>query len=221
MNSKQTVESSTPEGEHDEFDVSVPAGDQPTSQPEHQPESDQNTGRAASPVPEALRELIRKEIERRFQSAKDRRWSQLERQYGELREHTEDQGQPLPHEDDEGPQLSPEDRVLEQAEALLTRLGLRGTPQAEALLEQREALEGRGGYLDAIDQVLEIILKRAVGIGAAAPSPAGVVAPSGGSIAKNDLGEQYQARKAEIRPGDVHNLTKLKREFREKGLNIF
>jgi hypothetical protein len=221
MNSKQTVESSTPEGENAEFRSSSPAGDQPTSPPERQPETDRSVGNGQSPIPAELRELISKEIDRRFQSAKDKRWAQLEKQYGKLIEHSQEQEHQLPHEDDGGPQLSPEARVLEQAEALLTRLGLRSNPQAEALLGQQDALKGPGGYLDLIDQVLEIILSQAVEAEQETPSPAGLIAPSGGMISKTDLGAVYQQRKAQIRPGDVNALTALKREFREKGLNIF
>jgi hypothetical protein len=43
----------------------------------------------------------------------------------------------------------------------------------------------------------------------------------GGSDAPSDLAEAYRRRKRQLRPGDINALTALKREFRQKGLDVF
>jgi hypothetical protein len=215
MESNQIVESSAPQPEDQEPSPSAAARVEPTSPPE------QETNPNQADFPAELLELIGREIDRRFQSAKDKRWAQLEKQYGDLRELSVQQELPLPQ-----PPASKEDsalteQVMERAEALLKRLGLRNTPEAAALLRDQESLEGPDGTLELVDRVLDLALRDIAAPKASAPSPAGVIAPGGGSPANPDLAAVYRQRRKQIRPGDVNALTALKREFREKGLNIF
>jgi hypothetical protein len=172
-------------------------------------------------IPPGLLELIGEEIDRRFQSAKDKRWAQLEKQYGDLHELSQQADPPLPQEpvSEQYPELT--EQLMERAEALLNKFGLRSTPEAATLLHEKDNLEGLGGYLELIDKVIDLTLKEVENTSPPAPSPAGVIAPSGGSAANPDLAESYRQRRKKIRPGDVNALTALKREFREKGLNIF
>jgi hypothetical protein len=211
------VESSNPYPEHVESSASGAVSDQTASRPE----PTEVVGQDQPQIPIELIELIGQEIDRRFQSAKDRRWAQLEKQYGDLHELRQQAVPALqqPAADPENSEFA--GKLMERAEALLKRLGLRNTPEAAALLRDQDNLNGPGGTLELVDRVLEYALRDIQAQTEKTPSAAGVIAPGGGASAESDLKESYRRRRIQIRPGDVNALTALKREFREKGLNIF
>ena len=211
----QDVESSV---HHPEAAGSSPSGevyDQRTSQPE--PAAAPNQAQ----IPLELSDLISREIERRFQSAKDRRWAELEKQY----RRTQAEADLSPPHPAAGitPDLSEEfaGKLMARAEEMLKRLGLRSTPEAAAILSDKDNLNGPGGTLELVDRVLEFALRDIQQGTGEPPTPAGVISPGGGTAESDDLSARYQRRKQTIRPGDINALTALKREFREKGLNIF
>lgn len=221
MKNSLTVESSALDVENAEAQSSSKTRDEQASQPEFQSESNQLANHAQEEIPSELLELIGKEIERRFQSAKDKRWAQLEKQYGELHELSLRKDSSLGEETSTQGERPIEDQMLERAQKLLGRLGLRNSPETAALLRDQNAFDGPGGYLDLVEKVLAIILPEEGEGENTTPTPAGVIAPSGGTNVSTDLAALYQHRKRKIRPGDINALTALKREFREKGLNIF
>ncbi len=170
-----------------------------------------------------LTALVREEVERRFQSAKDKRWTQLEKQYRELSELRAQIGTP---EEGDAPA---EEGGRDQGEDLAARVmalarlpGLRANEEATARLLRHKADGGTDGYLALLEELLALVLGDAPGQGAAvsSASAASAVTP-GGSAAPADLVQAYQRRKAMLRPGDVNALTALKREFRQKGLDVF
>jgi hypothetical protein len=221
MKNSQTVESSVPEVEETQEQSSSTARDEQTSHPDHDAETSQSNHPPREEIPAELLDLVSKEIERRFQSAKDKRWAQLEKQYGELHELSQQKDSPLPQAASISSDLPIETQLMERAQSLLKRLGLRNSPETAALLRDQDAFDGPGGYLDLVDKVIGVILPEEGSRELPIPSPAGVVTYGGGSAASADLAAVYQHRKKKIRPGDVNSLMALKREFREKGLNIF
>ncbi len=152
------------------------------------------TGSAAAPggqLDEDLVELIKSEVERRFQSAKDRRWAQLERQYGDLNALAE-QAKRAPDSGESG----------ERPEAEMDDLAR----QLAAYPALVQALAGLALGSERLPQQ--------------AASAATAVIPGGGD-APADLLQAYERRKRRIKPGDVNALTALKQEFRAKGLKIY
>ena len=180
--------------------VSAGAGDQPASQ-QHEP------------LPETLAEHIRQEVERRFQSAKDRRWAQLEKQYGELKQ--QQSGAPAQGEADDI-SAAPA-KLLARASRMIADAGLANDPQLGDILESDAYGEGVEGYLALLEDITRLALKRA----AKAPASAGSVAQPGGGTAQHDLRQAYEARKRALRPGDVDGLMALKQLFRGQGLDVF
>lgn len=170
-----------------------------------------------SELDEHLMEQIRNEVERRFQSAKDRRWAQLEKQYGSLNELSERLGTML-----SGGQVSEGDgqegRVMSRAVQLLERTGLANDPEVIALLREKNHSQDMEGYLDLLEDLTRLVLVRA---GKGKASAATVMQPSGGVAPAQDLRQAYEQRKKQLRPGDVNALMALKREFRDKGLDVF
>ena len=172
-----------------------------------------------------LAALVREEVERRFQSAKDKRWTQLEKQYRELSELRAQIG--MPEEGDapaeEGGRDQGED-LAARVMALARLPGLRANEEATARLLRHKADGGTDGYLALLKELLALVLGDAPGQGAVV-SPANASAATavipGGNAAPADLVQAYQRRKAVLRPGDVNALTALKREFRQKGLDVF
>lgn len=176
-----------------------------------------------------LAALVRDEVERRFQSAKDKRWAQLEKQYRELSELRAQID--MPEEGDapaeEGGRDQGED-LAARVMALARLPGLRANEEATARLLRHKENGGPEGYLALLEELLALVLGDAPGQGAAvssanasaAASAASAVTP-GGSAAPADLVQAYQRRKAMLRPGDINALTALKREFRQRGLDIF
>jgi hypothetical protein len=78
--------------------------------------------------------------------------------------------------------------------------------------------QDEGGYLDMMEDLVTLTLRRT---GLEKAPEAVVIQPSGGIAPAQNLQEAYEQRKKGLRPGDVNGLMALKREFREKGLDVF
>lgn len=181
---KSPVESSAAQPEALTKALSAELHDKPGSQPTSPPENE---------FDDRIAQMIDQAVERRFQSAKDRRWNQLERQYGMLSElvaQTPSQAQ--------GDDLPPDQTTAES----------QPSPTYEKLLSDLAAV-----VLKQTEQQGEAVLRPA-------PDPGALSQPLGGAP-ENDLQSAYETLKRQLRPGDVQGLTALKREFREKGLQIF
>ncbi len=144
---------------------------------------------------EALSAAVREEIDRRFQSAKDKRWAELERQYGALAAHQPPDGEAL----------------RARAAALAQQAGLEDLPA----LTQTEF--GLAAYLEVLEAAATAALAQPP---RPAATPAQAIQPGGGRP-PDDLTAEYQRRLRALRPGDLNGLLALKREFREKGLALF
>ena len=158
-----------------------------------------------------LGERVQEEVERRFQSAKDKRWARLEKQYGMLSELSK-----VP-EPETGKQLS-KGQALELASArrLLRQAGLMEDPEAlELLREYRQDAPGSGTRL--LEGISQLALRR---LNRKPVKPGAVIQPSGG-MATADLRADYERQVRRVRPGDVAGLAELKREVRKKGLEVF
>jgi len=175
-------------------------------------------------VAEMIEQAVTEAVERRFQSAKDKRWAELEKQYGSLSELAEKLGEAEEQAEGEPQADQPEDLAQELAgrvQALAKLPGLKENEDVSALLLRHARPESIEGYTT----LLEDLLRLGAGGGMAAESretstPASAVIP-GGSDAPADLQQAYQRRKRALRPGDINALTALKREFRQRGLDVF
>ena len=176
-------------------------------------ERDEQTSQ--SELNERIVEHIRQEVERRFQSAKDKRWAELEKQYGSLQALSERVGAEQPESLEE---KSRKGALIARVIRLVDKAGLGDDPEALALLEARKGENDLGSYLNLLDDLTELALKRA---GRGKVTAAAVVQPGGGNAPVGDLREAYERGKKRLRPGDVNGLMALKREFREKGLDIY
>ena len=191
------------------------------SEVQTEPESISTDGRdeqtSQTELDEYIRSQIREEVERRFQSAKDKRWAQLEKQYGHLHELSEravsgvPKGQVFYGESLEG-------EFIERAARLLDRVGLGNDPEAVALLQDQAESQDGGDYLDLMEDLVAMALRR---VGREEASAMAVVQPGGGIAPVEDLQSAYEQRKKKLRPGDVNGLMALKKEFREKGMDVF
>ena len=160
-----------------------------------------------------LGERIQAEVERRFQSAKDKRWSQLEKQYGALSELAQAPA-PTPTLDKRpGKQSNGE---LASARRLIGQAGLMHDPEALDLLRAyRSGAPGAGTRL--LEGISQLALRRL----SREPVKAGAVIQPSGGLAVQDVRADYERRVRKVRPGDVAGLAELKREFRKKGLEVF
>lgn len=149
----------------------------------------------APALDESLSATVREEIERRFQSAKDKRWAELERQYGALAAHQPPDGEAL----------------RRRAAALAEQAGLEDAPALAA------ADFGLAQYLEILEAAATAALGRAR---KPAPTPAQAI-PPGAAAPAPDLEADYRRRLRALRPGDLNGLLALKREYREKGLPVF
>ncbi len=183
----------------DEDLVSEPAGDQHPSQPEQALDAH-------------ISALIQKEIDRRFQSAKDKRWAQLERQYGELSQLTEQRSSTPGEVESAG------HGMFERLHKLVARAGLANDPRLVAALQRDELSDDLEGYLSLLEDLADLVLDQAA---RQAPTAASVIQAGEGQAPLPDLRQSYEARKRKLRPGDVDGLTALKREFRGKGMQIY
>ena len=180
-----------------------------TVQRDEQTSSEQD--RPGSQLERQIEERISAEVERRFQSAKDKRWAQLERQYGALSEFQKALDGP------ETSQGKADSWVVEKAHGLLKMAGLENDPEVSALLRERPYAADTDGYVALLSDLTEMVLRRN---GRGTTSAAAVTQASGG-LPVNDLREDYELRKRQLAVGDVNGLMALKREFRAKGLDIF
>ncbi|MDH5507628.1 MAG: hypothetical protein OEZ02_10440 [Anaerolineae bacterium] len=194
--------------------VLAAAGDEQTS-----PQQEQPSGAGWTPEMEKrLGEQIAAEVEKRFQSAKDKRWTQLERQFGALSEFQ----QTLQSAQEDKPIRSSDrkpggDWMAQKTADLLEAAGLANDPEVKQLFQSEAYAPNPEGYLELLGDLTELVLRRS---GRRAASAASVTQPGGGTPAPN-LRSEYETRKRRLRPGDINALMELKREFRQKGLDIF
>jgi len=169
-----------------------------------------------------LGEMIEKEVNRRFQSAKDKRWAQLEKQYGDLSELREIAGS-LITSSEAGEEIVPQhDPDLETRIRSLADLpGVRENEDARALILRNLDDPDLLTYVRVMETLIQMTLGMVNGEGVRSPVSAATALTPGGSDAPGDLAQAYQRRKHQLRPGDVNALTALKREFRQKGLDVF
>ncbi|MFN2143709.1 MAG: hypothetical protein ACK2T7_00075 [Anaerolineales bacterium] len=186
--------------------------------------SHQETGAAGD-----LAALVEKEVNRRFQSVKDKRWAQLEKQYRDLSTLRQDADALLAAV--EAAEMAAETAVSEPAgigaEALEEKIlslanlpGIRGNEDATALILRHREAGDLGDYLDLVEGLLALTLGQGDDNPPAAVTAASAVTPGGGQ-AVDDLAQEYLRRRSQIRPGDINALTALKREFRRKGHEVF
>jgi hypothetical protein len=193
---------------------------------------------------EYVKSLVHTEVDRAFQTQKDRRIPKLEQKQADLDtrlaayERYRSQGlEPA----QAARELKLDEFIASQEQVEVPEVGgvrqeRAGTPQmSEAskvvlgVLQQAGipandpgvAAVLRSGSLEQMTKAsAQLIIERAT---TPAPTPGARAAPSGGETPKtetsvDDLQKQYEARKAELRPGDVDGLVGLKSEFKKKGL---
>ncbi len=174
---------------------------------------DEQTSR--SELEERIVGYINQEVERRFQSAKDKRWAELEKQYGSLQELSE---KVESKETEALYEKSLEETIKSFSTTFVEQAGLGEDPEALALLEREVKGKDLDSYFKLLGDVTALIVKRA---GRGKVTAAAVVQPGSGNAPVGDLREGYERRKKRLRPGDVNGLMALKREFREKGLDVY
>lgn len=160
-----------------------------------------------------LEARIREEVERRFISAKDKRWAELERQYGQLsalsaraKVDPDQQLEPAMQK----PPASPVHRILQQA-------NLENDPEALRLVREARG-QGAQAELRLLADLAELALRR---VEKPAAKASAVILPSGGGLPAPDLRAEYERRLTGLRAGDVAGLSELKREFRGRGLEVY
>jgi len=174
--------------------------------------ADLDTSQEIEDLDDEIAERIQTEIDRRFQSAKDKRWAKLEKQYDALREQME-----------EGKQIEVETSefevdILKKGERLLKKANLSDHPELLEKMGSGEYSKDVSGYVHFLEYVSEMILK------ATEETPetvVGVIQPSGGIVPTQDLKSLYESARKKLSPGDLNGLTTLKRDFRGRGLEIF
>jgi len=168
-----------------------------------------------------LTEMIEKEVARRFQSAKDKRWSELEKIYGDLHELREQAQTSVSPGADANPPTEEAASDFEGRVAALAGLpGIRENEDAVALILRNRNPADQAAYTSLVEGLLQTVLGGGEAAATTTASAASMVIPGGGE-GPNDLEQTYQRRKKLLRPGDVNALTALKREFRQKGLDVF
>lgn len=210
-----------------ESGASKPENDQQAGEQSSESVRDQQTSTSQTAAekdsPAALEERlgarIAAEVERRFQSAKDKRWTQLERQFGALSELQKS----LKDDDSNADSQTPpsghaDDWLARKTHNLLDATGLVNDPEVQAIIRRGAYSPDADGYLDFLGDITKLALQRA---GRPTPTAASVAQPSGGGVPEPDLRSEYDLRKKRLRPGDVNGLVELKREFRGKGLDVF
>lgn len=200
--------------------------EQTDSQPSEAPR-DQQTSTSQNPLEQAtpaeleerLGARIADEVERRFQSAKDKRWANLERQFGALSDFQAS----LRAQDDEpsSPTAASDqsdDWLARKTHDLLDSAGLVDDPEVQTMMRAGEYSPDVNGYLDFLGDITKLALQRA---GRPSANSASAAQPGGGGTPEPDLRSEYDLRKTSLRPGDVNGLMELKREYRAKGLDVF
>jgi hypothetical protein len=107
---------------------------------------------------------------------------------------------------------------VRRASQLLERSGLSNDPEAVELVREFGSNQESSAYINLLEDLTELALRR---IGKGKASAATVAQPGGGNAPVADLQQAYEQQRKKLRPGDVNALMALKREFREKGLEIF
>jgi len=210
----------------------------PLSPPQHGQESSAGKTSARLRVAEMIEEAVADAVERRFQSAKDKRWSELEKQYGSLSELAEkldgaggemgasaeqaaeaEENKKLAEPDGDAP-IDLSLSLAERVQALAKLPALKEDEDARAILLRHANPQGIEDYADLLEDLLRLG-GGAEPVDSVTPStPASIVIP-GGADAPADLRRAYERRKRALRPGDINALTALKREFRQRGLDVF
>jgi hypothetical protein len=171
---------------------------------------------------ERLTEMIEKEVSRRFQSAKDKRWVQLEKQYGDLSELRGMAEALLTLGKESKSQTAQQEVDLEARIRSLADLpGLSENEDARALILRSMTVGDLPSYVQVMEDLIRMTMGESSSVSALPPVSAATAVIPGGSGAPGDLAQSYQRRKQKLRPGDVNALTALKREFRQKGLDVF
>ncbi|MGD2026625.1 MAG: hypothetical protein PVI99_02310 [Anaerolineales bacterium] len=201
-----------------------PQGDTPTTDRQRgQPTSPEGLDPEDSHFEKVLSAMIEKEVAWRFQSAKDKRWAALEKKYGglsELSEQARDLISRLARESG-SPAPDGEARFENRIHSLAGLPGIRENEDAQALILRSQGAEDLEEYAGLVEGLLRLALGGEGGETASPPAtPATAVIP-GGSDSPGDLEQAYRRRRNRLRPGDVNALTALKREFRQKGLDVF
>lgn len=182
-------------------------GDQRTSEPHS---GDGGQGELAE-LEARLEARIREEVGRRFQSAKDRRWSDLEKKYAALTEPGSGDGSAS------SAAAAEPASVVARARRLLELAGLGNDAEALELLRGRRYADDVRGEVQLMSDVAELALRR---LERPAPKAGAAVQPGGGAPAP-DLRGDYERKLKALRPGDVAGLSELKRAFRKKGLEVY
>jgi hypothetical protein len=209
------VESGAPKLEPEENgQVSATGRDQQASPVAGETEGEWLTGLEAR-----LGERIAAEVERRFQSAKDKRWAELERQFGALSDYRQaaEQEQSQAGQGGKEPLPPPEEWALDRARHILAAAGLENDAQVAALARQGNYAPTLEGYVAFLGDLTEMVLRRS----GKRPASAATALPPGGQAPPPDVAAEYQRRLKALRPGDVNALMALKREFRQKGLEVY
>ena len=110
--------------------------------------------------------------------------------------------------------------LAERVQALGRMPGLKDNEDARAMLLRHAKPGGIEDYAVLLEDLLRLGGGGLVVDPRTPSSPASVVISGGGS-APADLRQAYERRRRALRPGDIQGLTALKREFRQKGLDVF
>lgn len=166
-------------------------------------------------LPPELGAYLEALVKRRVQSAQDKRIAQLEKQYQALLEKSVGAVEPV-SDVEETDVLDVSDGSFQNEVPLPLESGQSDTdPTMSALLNVLTQLSARLAQSDKLAG--QTTPTPAI---PAPTNPAGFIQPTGGPP-RPDLNTEYTRRKASLRPGDLHGLMALKREYRAKGLDIF
>jgi hypothetical protein len=194
--------------------VSASSGDQQTSNIGHSSEQP-----LTPELEQHLETHIAAEVERRFQSAKDKRWTELERQFGRLSEFQQTLDEVSQGKVTEQDSAVDVEKWLEnKMRALLADSGLENDPEVQTMLRSGDYAPDVEGYMNMLGDITELALRRSQRPKASAAT---VAQPGGGGLVEPDLQGEYDLRRKRLRPGDVNSLLELKREFRKKGLDVY
>lgn len=188
-------------------------------------------------LPPELGAYLEALVKRRVQSAQDKRIAQLEKQYQALLEKAVDakpastgenallafsSGLNEPISDvEETDVLDVSDGSFQNEVPLPLEPGQSDPdPTMSALLNVLTQLSARLAQSDKLAGQTTPTPAIPASLTSAGPSIAGYIQPTGGPP-RPDLNTEYARRKASLRPGDLHGLMALKREYRAKGLDIF
>jgi hypothetical protein len=162
-----------------------------------------------SSISESLQTQIREEVEKRFQSAKDKRWDRLEKQVKQM--------QAL---NNTTPEVSGDEGKSFDTKAadLLTKIGLTEDIEANAILHQYLEKGEEAKLLPFVEDVLQLVLQSTRPTSA---TPASITQPGGAQAPSLSLEAMYGQAKSQLKPGDLLGLLSIKRAFRQKGLDIF